>query len=207
MRTRSEEKRREIVRVAAKAFEELGYDRTPMLTIAERMKGSKQTLYNYFPSKEDLLRAVLGQQVAEMSETTLTAFMAEAETDLRRALIRGGRDFLNHNLSPSMMAMVRNTANQPAGSRIGAEFYEQAVDPAWRRFAQCLEALMDSGILRRADPWLASRQFKALNQLDLYERRLLGADAAVDAREIEAAAESAADAFLRIYGAEARAPT
>ena len=64
VRTRSDEKRREIIRVAADAFEELGYERTSMLTIAERMSGSKQTLYNYFPSKEDLLRAVLDFDVA-----------------------------------------------------------------------------------------------------------------------------------------------
>ena len=50
MRTRSEEKRRQIIKVAAQAFEELGYERTSMLTIAERMSGSKQTLYNYYPS-------------------------------------------------------------------------------------------------------------------------------------------------------------
>ena len=68
MRTRSEEKRREIVRVAAKAFEELGYERTSMLTIAERLRGSKQTLYNYFASKEELLRAVLDFDVSEIAE-------------------------------------------------------------------------------------------------------------------------------------------
>ena len=59
VRTRSDDKRREIIRVAAETFQELGYERTSMLTIAERMRGSKQTLYNYFGSKEDLLRAVL----------------------------------------------------------------------------------------------------------------------------------------------------
>ena len=49
VRTKSDEKRREIIRVAAETFQELGYERTSMLTIAERMRGSKQTLYNYFP--------------------------------------------------------------------------------------------------------------------------------------------------------------
>ena len=47
-RMKTDEKRREIVRVAALAFQELGYERTSMLTIAERLRGSKQTSYNYF---------------------------------------------------------------------------------------------------------------------------------------------------------------
>ena len=93
MRTRSEEKRREIVRVAAKAFEELGYERTSMLTIAERFKGSKQTLYNYFPSKEDLLRAVLDFDVGEVAERALQEF--GAEKNLRKALVRLGVAFLD----------------------------------------------------------------------------------------------------------------
>ena len=86
MRTRSEEKRREIVRVAAKAFEELGYERTSMLTIAERLRGSKQTLYNYFGSKEELLRAVLDFDVGEVADQAMQEFLAEK--NLRKALIR-----------------------------------------------------------------------------------------------------------------------
>jgi AcrR family transcriptional regulator len=202
MRTRSEEKRREIVRVAAKAFEELGYERTSMLTIAERLKGSKQTLYNYFPSKEDLLRAVLDQGVAETTDTSTAAFMAEAEADLRGALIRGGIRYLTHQLAPATMALVRNVASLPLESGIGAEFYKAALCPAWQRIAECFESLMDSGHLRRADPWVASWQFKSLNQLDLYERHLLGAATTPDAKEIRRVAETAADAFLRIYAPE-----
>ena len=78
MRTRSEAKRREIIAVAAQAFEEIGYERTSMLTIAERLRGSKQTLYNYFPSKEDLLRAVLSDRVMAVADSALDWFMDAA---------------------------------------------------------------------------------------------------------------------------------
>ena len=44
VRTKSDDKRQKIIQVAAEAFQELGYERTSMLTIAERMRGSKQTL-------------------------------------------------------------------------------------------------------------------------------------------------------------------
>ena len=51
MRVRTEEKRREIVRVASDLFHDNGYERTSMSMISERLGGSKATLYGYFKSK------------------------------------------------------------------------------------------------------------------------------------------------------------
>ena len=204
MRTRSEEKRRDIVRVAARAFEELGYERTSMLTIAERLRGSKQTLYNYFPSKEDLLRAVLDFDVGEVADQAMQEFLAEKS--LRKALIRLGVAYLNGQLASSAMSNIRIVSTQPAESNLGEEFYENVLRPAWKRVADTFKALMNEGRLKRADPWLAAMQWKGLVLLDLFERRLLGAVKATDPREIEAAAKSAADAFLKIYGPDDPTP-
>ena len=204
MRTRSEEKRREIVRVAAKAFEELGYERTSMLTIAERLRGSKQTLYNYFPSKEDLLRAVLDFDVGEVADRSLEEFLSEK--NLRKALIRFGIAYLQGQLGASAISNIRIVSAQPDESNLGDEFYENALRPAWERVSNAFRSLMNEGKLRKADPWLAAMQWKGLVLLDLIERRLLGAMKNIDPREIEAAAKHAADAFLRLYGAEDPAP-
>jgi len=204
MRTRSEEKRREIVRVAAQAFEELGYERTSMLTIAERMRGSKQTLYNYFASKEELLRAVLDFDVSEVANQAMQEFLAEK--NLRKALIRLGVAFLNGQLAPSAMSNIRIVSTQPAETNLGGEFFENVLRPAWKRFADMFQALMDEGQLKKSDPWRAAMHWKGLVLLDLFDRRLLGAMKTTDPREIEAAAKSAADAFLKIYGPDDPAP-
>ena len=204
MRTRSEEKRREIVRVAAQAFEELGYERTSMLTIAERLRGSKQTLYNYFGSKEDLLRAVLDFDVGEVADQAMHDFLAEK--NLRKALIRLGVAYLNGQLAPSAMSNIRIVATQPAESNLGEDFYENVLRPAWTRVADAFKALMSEGRLKRSDPWTAAMHWKGLVLLDLFERRLLGAMKAPDPREIESAAKGAADAFLKIYGPDDPAP-
>jgi AcrR family transcriptional regulator len=198
MRTKSEEKRREIVRAAAKAFEELGYERTSMLTIAERLRGSKQTLYNYFSSKEDLLRAVLDFDVGEVADQALQDF--REEKNLRTALIRLGIAYLNGELAPSAMSNIRIVATQPADSNLGHEFYENILRPAWARVADAFKAAMAEGKLKKSDPWLAAMQWKGLVRLDLFDRRLLGAMKAADPKQIEKAARQAADAFLRIHG-------
>ena len=200
MRVRTEEKRREILRVAAKAFEELGYERTSMLTIAERMSGSKQTLYNHFGSKEELLRAVLDYDVSEVADHAMQEFLAEK--NLRKALTRLGVVYLDGQLSPSAMSNIRIVATQPAESNLGEDFYRNILCPAWERVSDTFKTLMKEGKLRRSDPWVAAMQFKGLVLTDLFERRLLGAMKKVDPKEIEATAKDAANAFLKIYGVD-----
>src|SRR6185503_2012421 len=116
MRVRTEEKRREIVRIAAELFEELGYERTSMSAIAARVGGSKATLYGYFASKEDLLRAVLDHDVNEEAERLMQELLAEK--DLRSSLVRLGIAYLTGQ--PARTASIRTVANQP----IAEEFYE-----------------------------------------------------------------------------------
>jgi AcrR family transcriptional regulator len=197
VRTKSDEKRREIIRVAAEAFLELGYERTSMLTIAERLRGSKQTLYNYFGSKEDLLRAVLDFDVGEVADQAMEEFLAEK--NLRKGLVRLGTIYLARQLAPGAISNIRIVATQPPESTIGEEFYQSTLCVAWKRVADAFKALMVEGKLRRADPWLAAMHFKGLALQDLLERQLLNAGSA-NPKEVEASAKQAADAFLRIYG-------
>ena len=197
VRTKSDDKRREIIRVAAQAFQDLGYERTSMLTIAERMSGSKQTLYNYFPSKEDLLRAVLDFDVGEVAEQALEELLAQKS--LRKGLTRLGTIYLTRQLAPLAISNFRIVSTQPAESKLGKEFYENILCAAWKRLANSFESLMAEGELRRADPWLAAMHFKGLVLQDLLERELLGAAKSTGTREIEASAKHAADAFLLIY--------
>jgi AcrR family transcriptional regulator len=199
VRTRSDEKRREIIRVAAEAFQELGYERTSMLTIAERLRGSKQTLYNHFGSKEDLLRAVLDFDVGEVADQAMDEFFAEK--NLRKGLVRLGTVYLARQLAPLAISNMRIVSTQPPESKLGEDFYQNILCRAWQRVADLLRGLMSDGRLRRADPWLAAMHFKGLVLQDLLERELLGAAKSVAPKEIEASANHAADAFLRIYGA------
>jgi AcrR family transcriptional regulator len=204
VRTKSDDKRREIIRVAADTFQELGYERTSMLTIAERMRGSKQTLYNYFGSKEELLRAVLAFDVGEVADQALDEL--RAAKSLRNGLARLGEIYLARQLAPLAISNIRNVATQPAESGIGEDFYQNILCVAWKRVADAFKSLMAEGELRRADPWLAAMHFKGLVLQDLLERQLLNAAQAAGPKEIEAAAKHAADAFLRIYGNEDTPP-
>ena len=183
VRTRSENKRREIIRVAAESFLELGFERTSMLTIAERMRGSKQTLYNYFGSKEDLLRAVLDLDVGEVADQAMEEL--RAAKSLRQGLAQLGEVYLTRQLAGPAISNMRTVATQPAESGIGDDFYRNILCVAWKRVADAFKALMAEGKLRRADPWLAAMHFKGLTLQDLLERALLNAAKAIDPKEIQ----------------------
>jgi len=193
MRVRTEEKRQEIIRIAAELFEELGYERTSMSSIAARVGGSKATLYGYFSSKEDLLRAVLDEDVSDEADRLLRELLAEK--DLRSGLIRLGIAYLNGQ--PKRTASIRTVANQP----IAQEFYESVLRPAWQRLADRFATMMKEGRLKFADPWITAMHWKGLNEWDSLEKHLLSAKASSNANDIVTAATAAADAFLKVYAA------
>jgi len=198
MRTQSQKQREAIVQAAQSLFMEYGFERTSMSMIAERMRGSKQTLYNYFQSKEDLLRAVLEYDVGKVADQVSDHF--RDAKDLREALISFGILYLEAQLSPSAIANIRVVSTQPRESGFGEHFYDNVLRPAWKRLCEVFEAWMEQGRLKKADPWLAAMQWKGLVLLDLFESRLLGATTETSRKQIEAAAEQGADAFLAIYG-------
>jgi AcrR family transcriptional regulator len=199
-RVRTDEKRNEIVRVAADLFEKHGYDRCSMAALSERLGGSKATLYGYFCSKEELLRAVLQCQVASEFDRIMEEFHEEA--DLRAALIELGIGYHNKRLSSLPVANIRAIVNQPPCSKMGKEFYETVIRPAFEDMAQRFEMLMDKGRLKRADPWVALMHWKGLNDWDLFERRIMGAISGPEDVDVEKVATLAADAFLKLYGTE-----
>ena len=191
MRVRTEEKRQEIIRIAAKSFEELGYERSSMSAIAARVGGSKATLYGYFPSKEDLLRAVLDHDVNEEADRLMHEFLAEK--DLRSGLIRLGIAYLSGH--PARSASIRTVTNQP----IAQEFYDKVLRPAWQRLADRFACMMKEGRLMFADPWVTAMHWKGLNEWDMLEKHLLCAEVGSNPNEIVSAATAAADAFIKVY--------
>lgn len=197
VRVRTEEKRREIVKAAQELFEEHGFDRTSMSMISERVGGSKATLYGYFSSKEEILSAVLIFDVTEEADRLMNEVLGSQK--LRDALVTLGTAYLMRRLSPTPVANIRMVATQPDGSTIGKDFYETVLRPAWQRLADRFEMMMDEGLLKRADPWVAAMHWKGLNEWDFFERRLLGAIPGPP-ENVAQVAELSADAFLELYG-------
>lgn len=199
-RVRTDEKRQEIVQVASELFEKYGFDRTSMSMISDRLGGSKATLYGYFKSKDELFQAVVDFDIPAQSERLMQEFFSGK--DLKESFTKLGIAFLTRLLSPTPIANMRMMANRPEESEVSKTFYKETLKPAWERLAFRIETLMDEGKLKRADPWVATMQWKGLNEWDLLDRRLLGIEKTIAPAEILRAATTAAEAFLQLYGVE-----
>jgi len=203
LRVRTEDKRQAIIEIAGNLFEELGYDRTSMSLISQRVGGSKATLYGYFKSKEELLLACLYVDISSQAGTMMDT-MLRAPT-LRDGLIQLGTAYLTRRLAPRPISNVRIVATQPEELGIGKEFYATILKPAWQNFSDRLARLMEVGILKPADPWTVAMQWKGLLETDMFDRRLMGAIREADPKEIHEAAVHAADILLTVYGTEGAA--
>ncbi|MDJ0784892.1 MAG: TetR/AcrR family transcriptional regulator [Desulfosarcinaceae bacterium] len=59
------ERRKEIIKAARELFQEKDYDSVTMQGVMEKLNIAKGTIYHYFPSKEDLLEAVVEDLIDE----------------------------------------------------------------------------------------------------------------------------------------------
>ena len=150
-RVRTEEKRDEIIRIAAELFEEYGYRALldgGALGADRRLEGDPLRL---LPVEGGFAPGRSRFRGREAKPTTSSGIFRR-RTDLRESLILLGTAYLNKRMSPLPLANIRMVANQPAGSTMGKDFYFNVIRPNFHRLADKFEELMDQGKLKRADP-------------------------------------------------------
>ena len=203
-RKKTETRRAAIIKAAADAFLELGYDKTSMSLIAGRLGGSKATLYNYFKAKEELMLAVLDSEIDTNAAAILGTAMGEPDT--RKALSIVGMGYLMQRLSVRPTRYFRMVSGQSGESDIGQHFWNKILKPAWMLMCTKMQEYMDEGRLRQADPWIASMHFKGLLESDLVERRLLGDIRGPEAELVADRVAKAVEVFLHYYGLQDARP-
>jgi TetR/AcrR family transcriptional regulator, cholesterol catabolism regulator len=81
--------RQEILRTAARLFQQRGYDATSMNDVAAALKLSKGGLYHHFQSKDEILYEIMNHAMEITQERVLNPVSGIAEPEERlRALIR-----------------------------------------------------------------------------------------------------------------------
>jgi AcrR family transcriptional regulator len=81
--------RQEILRTAARLFQQRGYDATSMNDVAGALKLSKGGLYHHFQSKDEILFEIMNHAMEITEERVLTPVRGIADPEERlRALIR-----------------------------------------------------------------------------------------------------------------------
>jgi len=196
VRVKTDAKRQDIVATAWEVFRAKGFEGASMSDVAERLGGSKATLYRYYNSKEELFAAALENAVKGQGNEAFEGVGREG--DLRERLLEFADFYLKFRLTPEMIGVHRLMIAGAERSDLSAVLRARFIDPNWRRFTTVIEREMAAGRLRKADPYLTSIHFRGLVEADVLERRMNGERLVTNA-QVETAIEQGVEAFLRAY--------
>ncbi|WP_280359336.1 TetR/AcrR family transcriptional regulator [Nocardia otitidiscaviarum] len=169
---RAERSRQAILAAARELFIHSGFD-TGMDAIAAAAGVSKVTVYNHFPSKEELFTEVVGEAMAQ-ARASLAEVRAElaTTTDPREALLRAARSLIDSATDPSRLAL-RNlvTGELRRFPDLGPAYQQRGPALSAAATAELLGDLRDRGQLNIPDMQVAVTQFFALT---IYPHLIVG---------------------------------
>ena len=192
---RKHDRRLGMLATARRMFLDNGYAATSMSAIAAEVGGSKATLWNYFPSKEELFSAVLDDATADYRQK-LTDLLRPTP-DVAATVLAFTRGFLAKTTSIEAVQLHRLVAAETARSPEVGKIFSRVPQRTRQLLADFFEAAMKAGQLRQADPHVAAYALTSLC-LGVQQRILWGAPAPSE-QEIEREAQNAADIFLRAF--------
>jgi AcrR family transcriptional regulator len=191
-----DERRENILAVAAEAFALEGYGITSMSTIAAKLGGSKATLYKYFTSKEELFEAVM-QRKCEAVIGPLEE-LAIASRDPAALLHAFGKIFLSRLCQPDALVIHRTVHGE--GQRfpeVARTFFQCGPEAAYAVLTPALARFHAEGLIDCPDPRLAVEQFLAMVRGDIHMRVSCGLAPPPDDAEIERQVAHAVGIFVR----------
>lgn len=200
-RPRAGERAEREQRIVAAALDELiehGYERVTMLGIASRAGASKETLYNWFGSKEGLFAALIkanADQSAQRIEEALDDRADPVET-----LVGYATGLLTLLTSPGSVALNRAAMSSPELAEVLLAHGRHRVGPLVETY---LARLSDDGDVSIANPAEAFELLYGLVVRDTQIRVLLG-ETPPPPDVIRGRATGAVDQFISLMGVPGR---
>lgn len=188
----SADTRTRLIQAAREAFMREGY-RASMDGIAARAGVAKQTLYNHFPSKDELF-----SETASLSAAAIAITLDGKTTNVRASLLRFATTFRERVLGDEGLATFRALLSE--ASRFPAltqAFFAKGPEQTAGRLADFLDRAMADGRLRQDDPRFAAEMLLGMLGGVEHVRRLCKAPAPNIAEKTRI--EQIIDCFLRAY--------
>ena len=190
-------KREAILDAAVREFGTCGFDNTTMDRIAEVANVSKRTVYNHFPSKEDLFKAIVDRLNARCGSGEDLPF--DEQIPLERQLLEIGQRYAALIASEDFKDLARVILPRFLQSPTLSEQLVGDTTPIERSFIQWIQAAQRAGQLKQADPSLAARQFLAMINAFVFWPQILSGKLPVARRQQAVIVQSAANLFLAHY--------
>lgn len=200
MRSKSEEKRQNILNAASEVFRETGFEGASMSDICTKAGYSRATLYSYFPSKEALFLEIMLAGSRSQADA-ISAALDPATPNVEESLVHFGKALLTFIYSPEILALRRLAIAEATRSDFGHLFYTRSRKQGEIVLTAFLKQAMDAGKLRQADPAVAVAHLSGLLESELEEMFYRSEIAPLDPLYIDRITHSAIDVFMAAYGA------
>ena len=148
---RKAERPQELLDAALALFVEKGFAATKSEEVAKRAGVSKGTLYLYYPSKEDLLKAVIEQRLSQQITAGAQAVAAHQGSSaqlLEDVLSRWWIDVLESDASGVFKLIITEVRNFP---EIATFYQREVVQPGQMLIGRIVQRGIDSGEFRAID--------------------------------------------------------
>jgi len=193
----TDRKREAIIQAAIAEFRAHGFEITSMDKIAASAGVSKRTVYNHFPSKEELFAEILNQLWARIiAEPSVTYSRDQPLSDqLRQILQEKVQMMADENFLTLARVAIAATIHSPERAQNMIERMGEREEglTVWIRAAQA------DGRLKPVNPEFAAHQVQGLLKAFAFWPQMSLGRAALDPGMQNTVAESALDMFLARY--------
>jgi AcrR family transcriptional regulator len=169
----------------------------PMSMIARRARVSKQTIYNHYGAKTDLIRALASRRVSLLSaplETPIT------EGDALQKLTQFARTMLGMVTAPATYALMRLTVQSSNElPELAREVYEAGPQASRQRLSTFLAGENAAGRLAIPDSMEAAEMFIGMVSGQRQTRALLGLPPEAVGDELDRLARETSARFIRAF--------
>ena len=198
MPTLSARKKAAIIDAAIDLFQLNGFQGTSMDAIAARAEVSKRTVYNHFPSKQDLFETIAQSVWESVNQATALAYDPQLPVEqqlktlaMKELVLVSDPDFLK--LSRVLMAEFIH--NQEMAQQILERFdQEQSSYTTW------MQGAAQHGALNISDALEAGAQFHALIKAQAFWPQIMFGQEPMPAEQHEGFTEQVCTMFLAVFG-------
>ncbi|KHA69871.1 TetR family transcriptional regulator [Pseudomonas chlororaphis] len=193
----TDRKREAIIQAAIAEFRANGFEITSMDKIAATAGVSKRTVYNHFPSKEELFAEILNQLWARISAEQSVTYNRDQplREQLRQMLQAKVQLMADENFLTLARVAIAATIHSPERAQNMVERMGEREEglTVWIRAAQA------DGRLKPVDPEFAAHQVQGLLKTFGFWPQMSMGRAALDVDMQNTVAESALEMFLACY--------
>jgi len=196
-RSKSEEKRKQILDAATRLFTEQGYSSTSMGHIAEQANVSKQTVYSHFGNKDDLFSAAIEQKCDSFH---MVDFCLDDIAEPETILFNLAQRFLAMLVSKEALAVHKICAYEStAHPQLAELFFQAGPERLTKKVSELMSMFNQKGILEIEHPKTAAWQFLNMVRGETFLRTEFNTQKQVSAEETLSYLLACVKLFIRGY--------